>query len=120
MPPFKRIHREVMELTFADADTVKSALPRVEGLLWQITVVLPNFATAATAVLTITDKDGYNIYTSGSLAKNGTRQCFAPTSTFPVPIDSGCTFALTLNAGAGTNGGVAEVVAWVDGYKSGQ
>ena len=118
MPPFERIHREVMTLTFATADTVMSALPRVEGLLWQITVVLPNFTTAATAILTITDKDGYNIYTSGSLAKNGTHLCRTPTSTFPVPIDSGCTFTLTLNDQAG-GAHVAEVVAWVKGLKSG-
>jgi len=118
MPPFKRIHREVMSLVYATADTVKSAKPQVEGLLWQITVVQPAFTTARTAVLTITDKDGYVIYTSGTLNYNATTNLFSTGVTFPVPIDSGCQFTLTLNAGAGGSG-TAEVIAWVDGFKSG-
>jgi hypothetical protein len=107
-------------MTFLTGETAHSTKPGLEGLLYQISLVLPNFVTAATAVLTITDVDGYTIYTSSSQNVNGTRLLFTATSTFPVPIDGACTFTLTLNTGAGSPGGlIADVVAWVHGITFG-
>ena len=84
-------------MVYGTIDTVKTKLSAENGIMIGYTVVLPNFTTAATAVLTIIDNDGYTVYTGDAKNKNATSVVMGLT----VPMGSGYVITLTLNAQSG-------------------
>lgn len=86
-------------LTFATADTVKSITTTANGFLRFLIVELPNFTTAATAVLTVVNSDGLTVYTSAALAEN-TQHNLVINDGY-VPMGGSVMFTLTLNDVAG-------------------
>jgi hypothetical protein len=86
-----------LNFTYATSDLAKSALISENGVMIGYTAVLPNFTTAATAVLTILDDDGYTVYTGSSKSKNAT----SVTMGLTIPMGIGYTATLTLNDVAG-------------------
>lgn len=98
-------------LTFDTADTVQYFdAEKCNGFLRFLIVSLPNFTTAATAILTITDADSYVIYCSDILTENA--QHNIPIEDGLVPLVGTNRFTLTLNAGAGGDDEIAYVKAY--------
>ena len=97
-------------LVFAAADTVKSGKICENGLINSIVLVLPDFATAATAVLTVKDSDGYTIYTSSGQTVDDTKLL----NELAIPCEMNSSYDLTLNAGAGVGGGTATVIIYIE------
>ncbi len=98
-------------LIFVAADDVKTFKCCHIGYLTGFLLVMPNFATAIQGVITINDKDGYLLYTSGNIAENGTTLT-NPTNNIPVGIDDVIT--LTLNDVAGLGGGTVVSKLYVE------
>lgn len=84
-------------LKYVQAATVATAKSAENGFIKALVYVLPNLTTAVSGVLTIQDKDGHTLYTSGAIAENAVTLV----SGLDIPIDHGFTFTFTLNAGSG-------------------
>jgi hypothetical protein len=93
-----RLAQPKLTMAFGTTDSHKSASISENGVMIGYTVVLPNFATAATGVLTILDDDGYTVYTGSAQNKNATSVVMGLT----VPMGENYTATITLNAGAGS------------------
>lgn len=102
MPNFERSFRFKNTLSFGATDQVKSVVLPFTGVIQQIHVRLPDFATAANGVLTLEDSDGYVLYTSSAMNKNTNNNV---DTTQYVPANDKMILKLTLNAAAGTGGG---------------
>ena len=86
-------------LTYAATDTAKSStITEAEGIVLGYTLVLPQ-TSAASAILTIKDRDGYTVYTGDAKNDNGTSVVI--TMTGLCPIGYSYTITLTFNAQVG-------------------
>ena len=74
-----------------------SATIEENGFIKAYVLVLPNFTTAASAILSIIDTDGHILYTGDSKNKNAT---YVVTG-LDIPMGYGYTAKLTLNAASG-------------------
>lgn len=86
-------------LSCVTADTSKSVTVDMNGFLRFIILELPNFTTAASAIITVVNKDGKTIYTSASLAENTQHNLLINDGY--VPLQKGDTITITLNAQSG-------------------
>lgn len=83
-------------LGFTTLDTEKSFTIRENGVMIGYTLVLPQ-TSAANAILTIKDDDGYTVYTGDAKNDNQTVTVMG----LDIPIVKGSTATVTLNTGAG-------------------
>lgn len=107
-----------LNFTFDATETVKSVKLSNNGFIKFLVFDLPNFTNAITGVVTILDKDGYTLYTSGSLAENAIATAGASIGaavTGGIPVDYNYTMILTLSGAAGGTGGTAVVKAYIQG-----
>jgi len=86
-------------LACVTATTSKSVTVDMNGFLRFMILELPDFTTAATAIITVVNIDSVTIYTSASLAKN-TQHNIVINDGY-IPIQKGDTITVTLNAQAG-------------------
>jgi len=60
-----------INITIPDGQTFGSTSVRLVGTITRLVLNLPDLTTDTTAILTITDEDGYEIYNSGAQNDNG-------------------------------------------------
>jgi hypothetical protein len=124
MPPFKRMHRYDVEFIHPETGGLaqqEAGIP-LEGKVYAMQLRVANFANASNAVLTITDVDGYTIYTSPTCNKNTNTDLMATNVYLPLPVTSGFSCHLTVDAAAGAGANTANeshLIMFVDGLKSG-
>ena len=70
-----------------------------DGVLLGYTLVLPNFTTAVSAILTIKDRDGYTVYTGDAKNENVTSTVINMSGL--CPFGRSYVATVTLNAAAG-------------------
>jgi len=73
-----------------------------------IKLILPNWASNATATFSIKDTAASTIYSIASLAENTTHYL-----QLSRPLEAGCTYTILLSTTAGTGGGTATGITWV-------
>lgn len=106
----ERIFRKKLTFAFGATDQTLSQDIAVEGEITQMHVILPEFTTAETAVLTILDEDDLKVYESNAITDNGATVIDATRY-----VANKQTVQLALNAAAGGTGGDATVVIYGKG-----
>ena len=106
-----KIARQPVTLVYGATDTVKTFKVQQNGYLRDFSLDIANFATAATLVVTINDKNGKLWYTSAAINKN---QEIVTHPTNAVPVDYDDVVTITLNAAAGVGGGNIEAVLAIE------
>ena len=124
MPPFKRMHRYVVDFIHPVAGglTQQEAGIPLAGKIYAMQLRVANFANSTHATLTITDEDGYTIYTSPVCNKNTVTNLMSANVYLPIPVTSGFSCKLTVDAAAGAGANTANeshLILFVDGEKSG-
>jgi ABC-type uncharacterized transport system permease subunit len=106
----------LIQYDFDATATVITHEVQENGWLQLFKVDLPNFSNSITAVLTIVDRNGYTLYTSGSLTKNQVTtvgDSITAAELGAIPVDYRYTFILTLSGAAGGTGGSAKVALYI-------
>lgn len=95
--------------TFAATGTTFTWKLQENGVIDMAIIVTPNFTNAVTTVVTITDTDGYTIWTSDAFPENST----SVRPGINIPSDYNYTVTVTLSGVAGVGGGDVIVVFFV-------
>jgi hypothetical protein len=108
--------RTINTFVFGAAQTVLTSTLQENGWINVIRVDLPTFTNTVTGVVTITDRDGYVVYASGSLtmgAITAIGDSIAAAELGSVPCDLNYSMTLTLSGVPGGTGGTAKVLMYL-------
>lgn len=101
-----RVNRAKLSFVFGAADTVKSQDLNFTGQMKHLHLRVPNFTNAVTATVTLTDADGYTVYTSAAKARNANYNLEADAEWFDQLVSGGTyNLVVTLSGVPGGTGG---------------
>lgn len=67
----KKVFNVEVSITIADGQTSGNTTKNINGTITRFVLTLPDLDTDTTAILTIDDSDGHEIYNSGAQSDNG-------------------------------------------------
>jgi len=108
-----KVVRKTLSFVFDADDLTKTAALSYEGQLNHLHLRVPNFTNAVTATVTLSDKDGYVLYTSAAKARNANYNLETETEWACDQLVPGSTLTVTvtLSGVAGGTGGTVTAVA---------
>lgn len=109
-------------IAFAATGTTQTQKVQENGFCHTLIIVVDNFTNNVTATITISDVDGYVLWTSSALSRNTTTR-IDDTSTpalGSIPIDYDYQIGVTLSGAAGGTGGNVTVVGYLKSMGKGE